>query len=81
MSFAFHGWSMLIAWVLACVLLVGLVWITLPASLRRRYDPTPEEVLKERMAAGELNPEEYRLRLAVLQEARRTGSPINKMTR
>jgi uncharacterized membrane protein len=74
MSFAFHGWWMLIAWALACILLVGLVWITLPAALRRRYDPTPEENLRERMTAGELNSEEYRLRLAVLQAERRSES-------
>lgn len=74
MNFAFHGWSMLIAWALASFLLVGLVWITLPAALRRRYDPTPEENLRERMETGELDSEEYRLRLAVLQAARRTDA-------
>lgn len=74
MTYTFHSWTMVIAWALACILLVGLVWITLPVAIRRRYDPTPEESLRERMETGDLEPEEYQLRLAVLEATRREGS-------
>ncbi len=71
MSYSFHGWTLLIAWGLACIVLVGLVWIILPVVLQRHYDPSPEERLRERLAAGELGADEYRVRLSVLQQSRR----------
>jgi uncharacterized membrane protein len=81
MSSTIFGWSILITWALACFLLVGLVWITLPASLRRHYDPTSEEILRERFTDGELSAEEYQARLAVLREALRDGLSTGKVLR
>jgi len=71
MSYSFHDWTVLIAWALACIVLVGLVWIILPVALQRHYDPSPEETLHERLAAGEFDADEYRVRLSVLHQSRR----------
>lgn len=67
------GWG--IFWmILSWGAIVALVWMALRAFARdddRREPPRdPRDVLAERFAKGEIDPEEYHERLRVLEEAR-----------
>ena len=69
-------WAWLLMWLtmlgflgLLAALLVVLLRRSGPPDLGRR--PSPEEVLAERFARGELDADEYRQRLQVLREGGR----------
>ncbi len=68
MSYGLNGWTIVVAWMIACVLLLVLVWL-LPAALRRRRGSILGENVRKLRETGELDPEEYRLLLAVLRDA------------
>jgi putative membrane protein len=66
------GWF----WILVVVLLVAAVWFAVRAGSSSRgpggaprYE-TPEEVLRGRLARGEIDEEEYRSRMKTLSEKR-----------
>ena len=71
------GWllmtlGMLGFWALVAVVAVALLRRPGPPDQQPQPDqqprPNPEEVLAQRLARGELDPEEYRQRLQTLQE-------------
>lgn len=61
---AMHGGWMLVIWVL---LVVAAVWLVM-ALLRRDTGPreTPRQILQRRLASGEITPQEYHERIALL---------------
>lgn len=64
-------WGMgveMIAWVLVLSVLIGLsVWAVYRISRREPpHDASPEDLLRRRFAAGEIDSEEYQRRLSVL---------------
>ena len=75
MMYGWHdgGWG--IAWmVLSCAVIVALVLVVVRAFSPNRnwHDPSrdPKDVLAERFARGEIDAEEYRERLSVLDGSR-----------
>lgn len=67
------GWGMIIFWILAFSAVVGgliflLVWAMRGRSGRSVPAETPEEILRERYARGEISREEYKDMLADLRE-------------
>ena len=78
-GYAMTGWGwlpmtvgMLGFWALVAVLAVALLPRPGQSDQQRQPDqqprPNPEEVLAERLARGEIDPDEYRQRLQTLQE-------------
>jgi putative membrane protein len=78
-GYAMTGWGwlpmtvgMLGFWALVAVLAVALLRRPGQSDQQRQPDqqprPNPEEVLAERLARGEIDPDEYRQRLQTLQE-------------
>jgi len=74
------GWGggvlalLLLALLLAAVV-VGAVWLAIGLTrVAPRHGPgapgSPEQILAERLARGEIDPDEYRVRLAALREHR-----------
>jgi len=71
------GWIvMLIVMLVFLVLAAVVVWFLLSGSRRsiggssaEPSRPTPEQVLSERLARGDIDPDEYRARLAALRES------------
>jgi putative membrane protein len=71
------GWiAMLIAMLVFLVLAAVVVWFLLSGSRRsiggssaESSRPTPEQLLSERLARGDIDPDEYRARLAALRES------------
>jgi putative membrane protein len=73
------GWWGIVWMVVWMLVMVGVVWAIIAAVLRssnndgtRRRDP--KDVLAERFAKGEIDADEYRERLHVLDEAAGSGS-------
>lgn len=69
------GWLvMLVVLVLFAVVVIGAVWLIVGRPRRHADDRSygqvagPEQILAERLARGEIDPDEYRLRLAALRE-------------
>lgn len=69
------GWLGMIGmllWLVVIVLLVVLLVRLFTGGARARSEPparqTPEEILRERFARGEIDAEEYRQRSALLKE-------------
>lgn len=67
------GWAvgMMLLMLLVWGSVVALVWVGIRELVQRRPDtgprpPSPQEVLAHRLARGEIDPEEYRRRLAAL---------------
>jgi putative membrane protein len=63
------GWG----WILGLVVIGAVVWAAMRAGARGGAQPpprerTPEEVLRERFARGEIDEEEYRARRKTLRE-------------
>jgi putative membrane protein len=78
-GYAMSGWGWLLMtlgllgfWVLLAVVAVALLRRPGQPDQQRQPDQqpqlNPEEVLAERLARGEIDPEEYRQRLQILQE-------------
>jgi putative membrane protein len=78
-GYAMRGWGWLLMtlgmlgfWALVAVLTLALLRRPGPPDHQRQPDqqprPGPEEILAERLARGELDPDEYRQRLQTLQE-------------
>jgi putative membrane protein len=78
-GYAISGWGWLLMtlgmlgfWALVAVLALALLRRPGQPDQQRQPDqqprPNPEEVLAERLARGELDPDEYRQRLQTLQE-------------
>jgi putative membrane protein len=72
-GYAMSGWGWLLMtlgmlgfWALVAVLALAL--LRRPGPPDQQPPPNPEEVLAERLARGELDPDEYRQRLQTLQE-------------
>jgi len=74
-----HGWGgggilLLIVLVLFAIIIIGGVWLVMGRSRQPSADGTavavagPEQILAERLARGEIEPDEYRTRLAALRE-------------
>ena len=63
------GWWMVLWWVAGILVLVLLVRLVAGSTsgFSRRYDETPEQILKRRYAKGEIDSEEYQHRLADLR--------------
>ena len=73
-----HGWGggglvLLVMLVVFAAIVIGGVWLVLGRPRRAGAVPPaaggPEQILAERLARGEIDPEEYRIRLAALREA------------
>jgi putative membrane protein len=70
------GWIAMLFMMLVFVVLAGLVvWLLVGGSRRapgasatQPMRSTPEQLLAERLARGEIDPDEYRTRLAALRE-------------
>ena len=70
------GWIVMLFMILVFVVLAGVViWLLLGGARRSTGESatqptrlTPEQVLAERLARGEIDPDEYRTRLAALRE-------------
>lgn len=70
------GWIAMLFMILIFAVLAGVViWLLLGGARRssggsaaQPTRSTPEEVLAERLARGEIDPDEYRTRLAALRE-------------
>jgi putative membrane protein len=74
------GWiAMLVMMVLLIMVVVAVVWLLVGGSRRfgsgeaHSARATPEQILAERLARGEIDPDEYRARLAALTE-HKTGA-------
>jgi putative membrane protein len=70
------GWiAMLVMMVLLIMVVLAVVWLLVGGA--RRFGgsarTTPEQILAERLARGEIDPDEYRVRLAALTE-HKTGT-------
>ena len=63
------GWWMVLWWVAGIIVLVLLVRLVAGSTggFSRRDDETPEQILKQRYAKGEIDSEEYGHRLADLR--------------
>ena len=69
-----HFFWMTIGWLTGIGLLVTLVWsIVLSASLRFQERESPETILKQRYAAGEIDTDEYKHRLEELGRDKRAA--------
>lgn len=70
------GWGaggvlMLILMVLLTAAAIALIWSLVTRGRQSGPQRTgPEEILAERLARGEIDPDEYRMRLAALNENR-----------
>ena len=79
MPFGWHegGWGilwMLLAWGAFIALAWGLISALTSDGTKHQPDRDPRDVLAERFAEGEIDAEEYRQRLHVLEEAQTTKS-------
>jgi putative membrane protein len=79
-----HGWgggwiAVLVMTVLLIMVVLAVVWLLVGGARRlgggeaHPAPATPEQILAERLARGEIDPDEYRARLAALTE-RKTGA-------
>ncbi len=68
-------WVLVIAAVAAVVRYLGRPLQQAPTPPAQPYPPTPEQVLADRFARGEIDEEEYRRRIEVL---RHPGQPLTK---
>ncbi len=66
------GW---LFWLLILLVVGGVIWAAAkaarggrPPSTTGQHGSSPEEVLRQRFARGEIDEEEYRTRLATLRE-------------
>ncbi len=63
-----HGWYMVLAWVLALIVLIIIIWLVVKARRPRQKTEfqtegkSPLDILKERYAKGEIDHEEYEQR-------------------
>ena len=72
------GWIVMIAMMLILILIAaGVLWFVLGGSHRlasttgvQASRPTAEDLLAERLARGEIDPDEYRARLSALRDGR-----------
>ncbi len=55
----FMGWTMIIFWILVLVILVSLIRWILGLTDNRRIQRTPLDILKERLARGEIGTDEF----------------------
>lgn len=66
-----EGWhmgGMWLWWLLGIVLIVGVVWLMVrTGSSQRGSSESPEDVLKKRLAQGEISSEEYDRKLKDLR--------------
>jgi len=68
--FIWRGWWIGSIWVFRVIIVVIIVWIVVRAAFSRdirEQRVTPEEILRQRYARGEIDTEEYQHRLEVLQ--------------
>ncbi|HKX76852.1 MAG TPA: SHOCT domain-containing protein [Acidimicrobiia bacterium] len=67
------GWLMMVAfWVLVVLLVVWAVRSSTTGGSTEPKEKDPRGILDERFARGEIDPEEYQERRAVLETQRRT---------
>jgi putative membrane protein len=71
-GYAGMGIGMVLFWALIIVAIVALVRFSMADRQSRPFapQPSPEQVLADRFARGEISETEYRERLAVLQDHR-----------
>lgn len=75
------GWWMGLVWLIVLIGLVALaVWVVITVTrgqhavgggAGRAHPGDPEQILAERLARGDIEPDEYRVRLQALREAHR----------
>jgi len=72
MGFGYMGWFMILFWGLLLIALIFLVrWIALlpqGKEIRQGADKSPLDILKERLARGEIEIEEYRAKKQLISE-------------
>jgi putative membrane protein len=72
MHYWFSGWHMIwmmISWLVGVGLFLALIWLLVTSAGGPTKD-SPEEILRRRYAAGEINAEEYERRREVLRKTR-----------
>ena len=71
MGYGWHGWWMGWWWIVWVVVIAVIIWLVFRAAARpgdvRERRRTPEEILRERYARGEIDTEEYQHRLETLR--------------
>ena len=69
--YGWHGWWMGWMWAFWIILIVFMGWLVLRVGSRPRdvqqERRTPEEILRERFARGEIDTEEFQRRIEVLR--------------
>ena len=77
MGYGWHGWWMGWWWIFWIALIVVVLWLVFYAASRprngREARRTPEEILRERYARGEIDSEEYQRRLEILRHGDRVA--------
>jgi putative membrane protein len=78
--YGWHGWWMgWMGWMWGfwIVVIVLVVWLAVRAGSQGRENPrarlTPEEILRERLARGEIDTEEFQRRMDVLRQGKRVA--------
>ena len=72
-----EGWLWMGAWILA---LVGAVVLLVWTPRRRSARDEPLDVLRSRLARGEISPEEYLRARSLLEPDAKGGSPMSPTT-
>lgn len=70
-GFGFGGFLMLLVWVFV---IAGIVWLVLTLSRQQTREgdgSSAQRILEERLARGEIDPEEFRTRRAAVAEGKR----------
>ena len=79
MPYGWHDGGWAIVWmILSWGVIVAVVWVAIrafgPGGDRRDPPRDPKDLLAERFAKGEIDAEEYRERLRMLEETHKAGS-------
>lgn len=66
-----HGWWMGLSWILIAAVIIWVIWFGTRRGQRSDTEASAEELLRRRLANGDIDEDEYRQRLAVLKDRKR----------